>query len=67
MASQASLKKAQRHERKIRHLRTCRQEGFDSGFHDQEDLTTCKRQVRDITELSNQGSEIYHLSESASS
>lgn len=66
MASRASLQKAQRHGRKVRHLRTCHKEGFNSGFHDQEDLNACRRRG-DIDELSNTGSEIYHLGESASS
>ena len=65
MASRASLQKAQRNGRKVRHLRTCRKQGFNSGFHDQEDLSTCRRS-REIAELSNQGSEIYYLDESAS-
>ncbi|WBF04710.1 hypothetical protein [Erwinia phage vB_Ea277G] len=65
MASRASLQKAQRHGRKVRNLRTCRKEGFNSGFHDQEHLNTCRRHG-DIAELSNRGSEIYYLDESAS-
>lgn len=66
MASRASLEKAQRRGRKVSHMRTCRKEGFNSGFHDQEDLNPCRRRG-DIAELSNSGSEIYYLGESASS